>query len=242
MIAGSLHLVLTRIGIMELKWLDVAQICNLPSRRIAFGNAEPRSHALQLVGVLPITNRRYGRLKICATIARFMESPHFNFDTHWDHEPALQPEGCVPSTRAAATLSSGTQRLRCRKGRFMERDNLQRWDANRGHEPESCGAGFPACRFTGHPCLVFRAARCRPNRQTGCLPHRFMEKGQSFDDSIVIANDAPPTDPCLTSLSNFLATEARRLRPFELVGAVGPLQAARTVQLAVLTAVKRCHF
>ena len=32
---------------------------------------------------------------------------------------------------------------------------------------------LPACRFTGCPRLVFQAARCRPNRQTRCLPHIF---------------------------------------------------------------------
>src|SRR6266699_305981 len=36
---------------------------------------------------------------------------------------------------------------------------------------------LPVRRFTGHPCPVFRfelcdwAARCRPNRQAGSLPH-----------------------------------------------------------------------
>ena len=30
---------------------------------------------------------------------------------------------------------------------------------------------LPACRLTGHPCPVIRAAGCRPNWQTRCLPH-----------------------------------------------------------------------
>ena len=51
--------------------------------------------------------------------------------------------------------------------------------------------GLPACRFTGHPCLVFpivlasRAARCRPNRQAGmpaplCLQFHCATKEASY--------------------------------------------------------------
>jgi len=47
----------------------VAQISNLPYRRIAFCRACVRSKRQQAFGTLPITNRRYGRLEICATLS-----------------------------------------------------------------------------------------------------------------------------------------------------------------------------
>jgi hypothetical protein len=46
----------------------VAQICNLPYRRIAFCGARAGSTRQQVSSALPITNRRYSRLQICATI------------------------------------------------------------------------------------------------------------------------------------------------------------------------------
>jgi hypothetical protein len=46
---------------------SVAQVCNLPYRRIAFCGMWESSRALELSDPLPITNRRYGRLQICAT-------------------------------------------------------------------------------------------------------------------------------------------------------------------------------
>ena len=46
----------------------VAQICNLPYRRIAFSDASARASALVLSDALPIANRRYSRLPICATL------------------------------------------------------------------------------------------------------------------------------------------------------------------------------
>jgi prepilin-type N-terminal cleavage/methylation domain-containing protein len=48
----------------------VAQICNLLYRRIAFCGAPASPRALELSDALPITNRRYGRLQICATRPR----------------------------------------------------------------------------------------------------------------------------------------------------------------------------
>jgi hypothetical protein len=48
----------------------VAQICNLLYRRIAFCGALASPSALELSNALPITNRRYGRLQICATRPR----------------------------------------------------------------------------------------------------------------------------------------------------------------------------
>jgi hypothetical protein len=46
----------------------VAQICNLPYRRIASCKVSERSALLEFADALPITNRRYGRLQICATL------------------------------------------------------------------------------------------------------------------------------------------------------------------------------
>jgi sugar phosphate isomerase/epimerase len=45
----------------------VAQICNLLYRRIAFCGARTGSTHQQVSSTLPIPNRRYGRLQICAT-------------------------------------------------------------------------------------------------------------------------------------------------------------------------------
>jgi hypothetical protein len=49
---------------------SVAQICNLLYRRIAFCGTFANARALELSNALPITNRRYGRLQICATMPR----------------------------------------------------------------------------------------------------------------------------------------------------------------------------
>jgi hypothetical protein len=46
---------------------SVAQICNLLYRRIAFCGTSASASAVELSDALPITNRRYGRLQICAT-------------------------------------------------------------------------------------------------------------------------------------------------------------------------------
>jgi hypothetical protein len=46
---------------------SVAQICNLLYRRIAFCGTPASASAFELSDALPITNRRYGRLQICAT-------------------------------------------------------------------------------------------------------------------------------------------------------------------------------
>ncbi|MBI4663108.1 MAG: hypothetical protein HY735_30235 [Verrucomicrobia bacterium] len=59
---------------MNRRELDVAQIWNLLYRRIAFCSASAKSKAPELSAALPIANRRYGRLKICATNTQFMES------------------------------------------------------------------------------------------------------------------------------------------------------------------------
>jgi hypothetical protein len=48
---------------------SVAQICNLPYRRIVFCVRPELSSGLENSDSLPITNRRYGRLQICATLA-----------------------------------------------------------------------------------------------------------------------------------------------------------------------------
>jgi len=48
----------------------VAQSCTLPYRRIVFCGASPSPSTLGLAGALPIGNRRYSRLKICATVLR----------------------------------------------------------------------------------------------------------------------------------------------------------------------------
>jgi len=48
----------------------VAQICNLLYRRIAFCWTLITPRALGVANALPIENRRYGRLKICATLSR----------------------------------------------------------------------------------------------------------------------------------------------------------------------------
>ena len=48
----------------------VAQICNLLYRRIAFCGTMVSASGLELSDALPITNRRYGRLQICATRPR----------------------------------------------------------------------------------------------------------------------------------------------------------------------------
>jgi prepilin-type N-terminal cleavage/methylation domain-containing protein len=48
----------------------VAQSCNLPFRRIASCRAPARSDVLELADVLPIPNRRNGRVQLCATVGR----------------------------------------------------------------------------------------------------------------------------------------------------------------------------
>ena len=48
----------------------VAQICNLLYRRIGFCGTSASASAIELSDALPITNRRYGRLQICATKTR----------------------------------------------------------------------------------------------------------------------------------------------------------------------------
>ena len=54
----------------------VAQTASLPYRRIAFCGPPPGSGALDLSDALPIANRRYGRLKICATNAGSRKNSH----------------------------------------------------------------------------------------------------------------------------------------------------------------------
>jgi hypothetical protein len=54
--------------------VSVAQIFNLPYRGIAFRKGPTASNALELAGAPPITNRRYGRLQVCATIRFGMSS------------------------------------------------------------------------------------------------------------------------------------------------------------------------
>jgi hypothetical protein len=49
---------------------SVAQICNLLYRRIAFCGTSASPGAFELSDALPIINRRYGRLQICATKPR----------------------------------------------------------------------------------------------------------------------------------------------------------------------------
>ena len=46
----------------------VAQTCSLQYRRFITCGASAKSKALGVGGTLPIRNRRYGRLKICATV------------------------------------------------------------------------------------------------------------------------------------------------------------------------------
>jgi len=46
---------------------SVAQICNLPYRGIAFRRRPTSSRDLELAGALPIANRRYSRVQLCAT-------------------------------------------------------------------------------------------------------------------------------------------------------------------------------
>src|SRR5262245_39939238 len=58
----------------------VAQICKLLNRRIAFWRASATASALEFSDVLPITNRRYGRLQICAT--RPSRAPNTYGDLH----------------------------------------------------------------------------------------------------------------------------------------------------------------
>ena len=46
----------------------VAQIFNLPYRRIIFGRVSGRSQALARCDATQITNLRYGRVQLCATL------------------------------------------------------------------------------------------------------------------------------------------------------------------------------
>jgi len=46
---------------------SVAQIFNLPYRGMAFRRGSTGSRALELAEALPIANRRYGRVQLCAT-------------------------------------------------------------------------------------------------------------------------------------------------------------------------------
>src|SRR5262245_28823750 len=72
--ACAFHLLLSRAGAnltcscsQSRYAFSVAQICNLLVRRIAFCGALTTSRTLESPDVLPITNRRYSRLQICAT-------------------------------------------------------------------------------------------------------------------------------------------------------------------------------
>ena len=52
---------------MQAHRFRVAQICNLPYRRIVSCRATGRSGALGLADALPTASLRYGRLQVCAT-------------------------------------------------------------------------------------------------------------------------------------------------------------------------------
>ena len=52
----------------------VAQTCSLPYRRFGIGGAPASSRAFELVGRLRNAIPRYGRLKICATLAALPDS------------------------------------------------------------------------------------------------------------------------------------------------------------------------
>ena len=58
----------------ELAPMDLAQSCTLLYRRIAFCRPSPQLRALGRCGGLPIANRRYSRVQLCATVLRFRES------------------------------------------------------------------------------------------------------------------------------------------------------------------------
>src|SRR5688572_28585226 len=51
----------------------VPQTCSLLYRRFVTCGSSAISRDLGVTGTLPITNRRYGRLKICATVNRYAE-------------------------------------------------------------------------------------------------------------------------------------------------------------------------
>src|SRR5436190_15496790 len=75
----------------------VAQICNLLYRRIAFCGRLASASALELSDALPITNRRYGRLQICATTPRCA--------------PWLLPSRKARATPSPVAISSGRLQL-----------------------------------------------------------------------------------------------------------------------------------
>jgi hypothetical protein len=62
---------------------------------------------------------------------RFMKSPHFNFHTHWDHEPCSG----VSVSAVECWVMRTTVTDRRYSERFMERENIQDLDVNRCHEP-----------------------------------------------------------------------------------------------------------
>jgi len=53
---------------------NVAQIFNLPYRRVALGSALNTLTALELSRTLQITNLRYGRVQLCATSAAMSQN------------------------------------------------------------------------------------------------------------------------------------------------------------------------
>ena len=78
---------------------SVAQICNLLHRRIALCGTPASASALELSDALPITNRRYGRLQICATRPR--RALRACFKIPWG--PAARNFGCGQGGEAGAS-------------------------------------------------------------------------------------------------------------------------------------------
>ena len=115
-----------------------------------------------------------------------MGSLHGFMIAHWDHEPWRQPSLAASEPGFPAGRQDACPRI-CR---FMERENLQNSDANRGHEP---ARGHPG-RFG---CWTPRGGDLKPDR-LGSLPskaggtpaRRFME---SFHDVLRMLWDHEPT-------------------------------------------------
>ena len=91
----------------------VAQTCSLLYRRFVTCGSPAESRVLGLSGALPITNRRYGRLKICATVNRYRALPdHLNEWSTGSWKHAAQAVACASASfsRARAAHCSATGR------------------------------------------------------------------------------------------------------------------------------------
>ncbi len=80
----------------------VAQICNLPYRGIAFRVASGCARDSTRCGALPIANRRYGRVQLCATTAEPSQRGGIRLRQRFN--PFRRTADCKSAIRQSATL------------------------------------------------------------------------------------------------------------------------------------------